>query len=207
MLCAIALEHDISEDGIAFSRGRTQDELRSALSKQKKLGLPDDAIALVLAAKPYREGGDKLLWALLELNRRDKHRLGLVPINMPAETRASYICFWRGLPLIISCRTGKHLVNERPISPNDLLETGKPLALYDARPGQIIFGDASTPGDESLEFMTTTPGAKFDANFKPSLNLAFSDVGIDGQPVVAVLNDMRQLVDRILLTFERRFFS
>jgi hypothetical protein len=72
------------------------------------------------------------------------------------------------------------------------LKTGKPLALYDVRPGRIIFGDANTAGDESLEFMTTTPGAKFEADFQPSLNIAFSEAGIDGKPVIAVLDGYAQ---------------
>ncbi len=208
ILCAVAVHvANIGEDGIAFPRGRDEAEFKTALRRQEKLGLPADALDLIAAAKPYKEGGNNLLWALLELNRRDKHRLGLVPVNMPAATKVSYICFWRGLPLVIGSRTGKRLTMDKPFTPEDLVETGKPLALYDARPGHIVFGDASDTGDASLEFLTTTPEAKFDSDIQPSLDVAFSDIGMDGQPVTAVLNDMRHLVERILLTFEKRFFS
>jgi hypothetical protein len=37
----------------------------------------------------------------------------------------------------------------------------------------------------------------------PALNIAFSE--FDCQPVVAVLNDMHQLIERILLAFEEHF--
>ena len=206
ILCVVALKFGLPEEGVAFPRGRTENELKVVLGKQEKR-LPQDALDIISAAKPYKNGGNVLLWALLELNRRDKHRVGLVPVNFPSATSASYIVFWRGLPLIIGCRTGQHLVNERKsFDPTELEETGQPLALYDARPGRIFFGDASSRGDESLEFLTTTPGAKFEADFQPSLNVAFSGVGLDGQPVLAVLNDMRRLVEDILLTFEGRFF-
>jgi hypothetical protein len=53
ILCAITIKHGISEDGIAFSRGRTEDELKAALERQRKRGLPADAVALVLAAMPH----------------------------------------------------------------------------------------------------------------------------------------------------------
>jgi hypothetical protein len=126
---------------------------------------------------------------------------------MPAETSLSYLVFWRGVGLVIGSRTGKHLVMNKPFTEADLVETGKPLAFYDCRPGRIVCGDAGTPGDESLEFLTTTPGAKFETDIRPTLNISFAKVGLDGQTVVAVLNDMRQLVERILIAFERRFFA
>jgi hypothetical protein len=108
---------------------------------------------------------------------------------------------------VIGCKTGRHLVLGKPFTDADLVETGKPLALYDARPGYLEFGDASSPGDESLEFMTTTPGAKFEADFQPSLDITISEVGFDGKPVVTVLHEARQLVEGILLTFKKHFFS
>ncbi|MDQ3525343.1 MAG: hypothetical protein M3451_09855, partial [Chloroflexota bacterium] len=81
---------------MAFPRGRNRDEFKRALGKQEKL-LPSDAIKLIARAKPYRDRGTKLLWALLEMNRRDKHRVGLIPVQMPAELSVSYLCFWVGL--------------------------------------------------------------------------------------------------------------
>lgn len=204
VVAAVAVLHCGQESGVAFPFGRNLQEFETALGKQKKL--PADARDLIRALKPYK-GGNDLLWALHYLNKRDKHRSHLVPINMPSETSVSYICFWKGLPLVIGCKNGEHLLMEKPFTDQDLMETGKPLALYDVRPGRIIFGEAGTAGDESLEFMTTTAGAVFEADFYPSLNVGFADVGLDGKPVIIALNEMRQLVERILLTFEDRFFA
>ena len=203
ILCAIALKHSGSEEGVAFPRGRTKEEFDRAIRKQEKL-LPRDAIALITRAKPYRDRGNQLLWALLELNRRDKHRVGLVPIQLPAELSVSYLCFWVGLGLVIGSRNGKHLVMEKAYDPDRLIFTGKPHALYDARPGRIVFNDLGKTWNDDLEFLTTTPGAKFDADFQMTIDIAFDEVGIRGQPVVAVLNDMRDVVQRLLLAFEKR---
>ena len=206
--CAIAVLNGASETAVAFPIGQTLQEFETALDKQKKL--PADARALIAAAKPYA-GGNDLLYALHVLNKRDKHRVGLVPIEMPAETTASYIIFWEGLPFTIGSRKGQHLRCEEVISNRptlaELSKKSKPLAFWDARPGHLIFGRAGDPGDESLEFMTTIPGSVFEADFYPTFEIGFSKVGLEGQPVVAVLNQMRDLVEGLLLTFERRFFS
>ncbi len=95
---------------------------------------------------------------------------------------------------------------EKPFDPAALGFTGKPHALYDARPGRIVFNDRGPTWDDNLDFLTTTPGAKFDSDFQATMNIAFDETGVRGQPVVAILNDMRDLVQRLLLTFEKRFF-
>jgi hypothetical protein len=204
ILCAIAIKSGESEEGVAFPRGRTRDEVKRALSKQNKL--PTDARQMILRAKPYRDRGNKLLWALLEMNRRDKHRVGLIPVQMPAEASVSYLCFWVGLGLVLGNRRGQRLLMQKPYDPSMLGFTGKPHALYDARPGRIHFARLDRVWKADFEFMTTTPGAKFDTDFQPAMNIAFDQVGVRGQPVVAVLNDMRDLVQRLLLAFEKRFF-
>jgi len=204
VLSAIALKFGRTEDHVEFPFRKTFEEFEVALAKQKKL--PPDAKALIAAVQPYA-GGNDLLFAMHYLNSRDKHRSNLIPINLVGQTSASRICFWRGLPLVIGCKKGQHLVMEAPFNEADLAETGKPLALYDCRPGRVLFGRAEDGGDESLQFMITTPGAKFEADFSPSLNVGFHGVGLDGQPVVAVLNDMRSLVEHLLLSFEAQFFS
>lgn len=201
--CAIALQNNRSENGVCFPFGQDKNAFETALGNQKKL--PGDAINIIHNAKPYK-GGDDLLWALHDLNRQDKHRVGVVPINMPAETSVSHIIFSEGVPIVVGCKTGKHLNIIRRPTPEEIARMSKPTALYDARPGRIVCGDAGTPGDESLEFMTTTPGAKFEADFYPSLSVAFTGVGLEGKPVVTVLNEFRQLVEGILLTFKGRFF-
>ncbi|MDP3383382.1 MAG: hypothetical protein Q8S47_08660, partial [Phenylobacterium sp.] len=202
-LGAIALINYPSDAGVGFPFGRDVDAFKAELAKQKKL--PSDARDIIAAAQPY-QGGNHLLWALHELNRRDKHRKGLVPLNMPAETSVSYIIFERGLPFVMGSRSGQHLIVSPRPTHAQLAVTRYPMAFWDARPGRITFGNASSPGEESLEFMTTTPGAKFHADLHPTFSIGFTNVGLDGQPVTAVLNDMRDLVERLLLTFASRFF-
>jgi hypothetical protein len=65
---------------------------------------------------------------------------------------------------------------------------------------------ADAPQDD-LEIVTTIPGTKFEAELHPTFNIALSNVDtFEREPVVAVLHQMRQLVESILLTFEKRFF-
>ena len=203
-MCAIATQAGETEDGVAWPFGETATKFKSELRKQKKL--PVAAIDLISGLKPY-VGGTDILWAFHLRNKRDKHRVGLVPIILPALTRASRIVFWRGLPLVVGCRTGKHLIMSKPYTDNDLVETGKPLAIYDARPGWIEFGDANSLGDSSLEFMTTTPSPKFEADFQPAFSIALDEIGCRDKPVVIILSELRQIVEGILMTFEKRFFS
>ena len=58
-----------------------------------------------------------------------------------------------------------------------------------------------------MEVLAAVPGTEFYCDIQPSLDVAFRNVeGLEHEPVVAVLHQMSQLVQRILLTFERRFF-
>jgi hypothetical protein len=64
----------------------------------------------------------------------------------------------------------------------------------------------NSPQDD-MEIATAIPGTQFEMEVNPSFNIALGDIeSFQRQPVVAVLHQMRQLVHRILLRFERRFF-
>lgn len=205
ILGAVVAQNGRSESGEGFPFGRTRDHFEAELQKQKKL--PDAAKELIREAEPYL-GGNNLLWGLHELNRKDKHRAGLVPLMMPAHTTMSYLRFNKGLGLVVGCKTGKHLLlaTERPSEAEiDLMPS--PKALYECDPGSHIeFGAAEASGDDSLEFLTTTPNAVFETDFKPAMDVGFRDNFFDGKPVTAVLHAMRQSVERILLSFEKRYF-
>lgn len=61
--------------------------------------------------------------------------------------------------------------------------------------------------DEGMEFLTATPGTKFKTDFQPSFDIALHDVGpLETESVIYVASNLRDLVERILLTFEGRFF-
>jgi hypothetical protein len=58
-----------------------------------------------------------------------------------------------------------------------------------------------------VEIATCMPGTKFHTDAKPLCQIAFGDIEtLKSEPVVAVLHQMRDLSESILLTFERRFF-
>lgn len=205
ILGAVVAQNGLSESGVGFPFGRSADHFEAELQKQKKL--PDAANELIREAQPY-SGGNNLLWGLHELNRRDKHRAGLVPLMMPSHTTMSFLKFTKGLGLVVGCKTGKHLLlaKERPSEAEiDLLPS--PKAHYECDAGSHIqFGAAESLGDDSLEFLTTTPSAVFETDFKPALDIGFREKIFNGKPMTEVLHAMRQSVERILLSFEKRYF-
>jgi hypothetical protein len=211
-----------SETSVEFPFGLDFNEFKTALGRQKKL--PTAAIPLIESLRPYK-GGDPLLWLLHSANRRDKHRMGLVPVNLRTEGRVSYLSLRYGQALVIGARGGQHLACERKITDADYVR----LALKDGSwgaygtslldpvsglptipfPGAHLSFDNLGPGtaEESYEFFTATPGTKFKTDFEPSFDVAFRDVaGLERKPVAHVLTQLRDLVERILLMFENQFF-
>ena len=213
-----------SEAKVEFPFGLNFGEFQAALAKQKKL--PPDAAALIERLQPYK-GGDPLLWLLHSANRKDKHRMGLVPVNLRTEGKCSYLTLRYGQALVLGSRGGQNFICQRRITDAEYLLlalknaswgayglmaldpiTGLPVnPLLDQ--GTRIHFDNLGPGsaEESFEFFTATPGTKTKTDFEPSFDIAFRDVGgLERKPIVHVLSQLRDLVERILLTFERRFF-
>jgi hypothetical protein len=241
MLSAIALQTHDSPSGVAFPFGRTRDEFKTAIAKQKKL--PPDALKMIEVLKPYRVGGNALLYALHALNIPDKHHPGLVPVNLQTLTDMQTLIVRKGYVLTFGPRTGRHMILDTdnnmaqpdskkapvitPVGGKAKISFGHDVGKFKPRdvvtiiynqmgtkrPAEILpYLDKiklppDTPKDD-MEIATSVPGTKFEAEFYPSLNVALSEIeGFERQPVVAVLHQMRQLVERILLTFEKRFFS
>jgi hypothetical protein len=182
-ISAISVQAGHSGKHVTYCFGTDEQSFKSALAKQKKL-LPADALDLIAASKPY-PGGNDLLCALHDLNKGDKHYQELVPINLNQTWRCGFLAVEKGgRALIIGGRDAGHLVTDNYV----------PLA----RP--------PCPEDR-FEFMTTTPGSKFHTDMRPAINVAFGKVqSLKREPIVAALDQMRQLVDGILLAFEKRFF-
>jgi hypothetical protein len=212
---------DRTETKVEFPFGRSVDEFETALRKQKKL--PTDAAALIRALKPYR-GGDPLLWLLHSANRKDKHRMGLVPVNLRTEGFCSYLSVWYGAALVVGSKSGQHLENTKRFTDADyvrLAVKGSPWGMYglcrlDPKLGiptapdpghRIKFENIGGTPEETMEFLTATLGTKFKTDFRPAFDVAFSDFGgLEREPVAHVLSNLRDLVERILLAFETRFF-
>jgi len=89
-------------------------------------------------------------------------------------------------------------------------QTGKDVAARIPNLSDWI-AKAKLPPDspkDDMEIATAIPGTDFELEVEPSLNLALGDIeGFEREHVVAVLRRMQQLVERILLTFEKRFFA
>jgi hypothetical protein len=108
MLSTIALLKHASANQVEFPFGRTKNEFEAALAQQKKL--PPDAKVMIAALKPYRVRGNALLYAIHALNRPDKHRPGLIPINLHTTSGMDRMMVQRGAILTIGPRAGFHFV-------------------------------------------------------------------------------------------------
>ncbi len=194
----------------AFPFGRTRNAFERELPKKTEKMSPA-AVQLICDCQPYPRsndysGGNDILFALHELNRGDKH-FRLVPVNLQTSADMSELGVFSGKVLTVGPREGRHLVRDNDNNLSQPVHDRQPRP--DLNPARIVFGiDGHFSAKESMEMLTTLPGTKFEADFKPSLNVAFRDVeAIQGEPVVAALNQMRDAVAGILLEFERRFFS
>jgi hypothetical protein len=194
----------------AFPFGRTKDAFERELPKKTKKMSPE-AIKLITDCQPYPRsndypGGNDILFALHELNRRDKH-FRLVPVNLQTSANMTQLAVRKGRVLTVGPRQGRHLVRDNDNNLSQPILDRQPR--FDLDPARVVFGiDGHFSAKESMEMLTTLPGTEFDADFKPTLNVAFRDVEvIHGDPIVAALNQMRDAVANILLTFEKRFFS
>jgi hypothetical protein len=236
MLSTIAVQTHDSPRGVSFPFGRDRKEFQASLDKQTKLiANVRNAIAIL---KPYKTGGNSLLYALHALNNPDKHHPGLVPINVHTGTRVTAFGVHRGMLLSIGPRTGRHFAvdmdnnfsqSDRTKQPGVVLlgemtshfivgDTGKtPLKFNSSRSynqtgskprpdlAEWIAKAKLPPGapKDDMEIATCIPGTDFEIEASPSFNIALGDIeGFEREPVVAVLHQMRQLVQKILLTFE-----
>jgi hypothetical protein len=195
----------------AFPFGRTRSAFERELPKKTEKMSPA-AVKLICDCEPYPtssdySGGNDILFALHELNRADKH-FRLVPINLQTTANMSELAVYSGRVLTVGPRQGRHFVRDQN---NDL---SQPVLDRQPRfslgsPSRIVFGiDGQLSAKESMEMLTTLPNTKFTADFRPSLNIAFRDIeALQGEPVVAALNQMCDAVAGILTTFEKEFFS
>jgi hypothetical protein len=212
-----------SESKVGFPFGIDFGKFETALEEQKKL--PPDAVQMIRNLRPYK-GGDPLLWLLHATNNRDKHRMGLVPVNLRTVGAVSYLSVWYGQVLVLGSRGGQNLAVEKRFSDVDYIRLaglGRAWGMYglsvlDPISGLPVVSDHGNrisfenlgPGtaEETFEFLTATPGTKFKTDFEPSFDVAFGNVGaFEREPIVHILSNLRDLIERILQTFERRFFS
>lgn len=212
-LGAIVLKTHASDSGVAFPFGVDEDKFKEALAKQRKL--PDDAKAIIATAKPYLGGTDLLYW-LNELDRVDKHRADFVPIHRSVVIDHQALIVVEGSVLSIGPRTGLHLVLDPKTHHMVQTEEARmPILMPVAGPPpkfepafRTIFQTDSIRPEDQMEVFTATPGTQFYAEVQPSFGIAFSKAqGFEREPVIGVLNQMRDLSMGLLLALEGRFFS
>lgn len=177
----IAFCHSGKRD-VAFPFGKNVHAFEGRIGEKIK-SLPSDAVDLIYKLQPYG-GGNDLLWAIHDLNVDDKHP-GLTAVGYVQGLNIGGIKVTNGRLLVMGNRWGQHLHAEG--------YTPKFFAI------EAMSDDP--------EFLTTTPGAQVEYDCKPTFQIAFDKVrGLEREPAVAVLHQMRDLVESIFLTFEKRFF-
>ncbi len=203
-MSAIAIQHSGSSRGTYFPLGKTEqifeDELRE---KTKKL--PPGARDLIRGLRPYL-GGNDLLWALHDLNRGDKHA-SRITAALRGGIHVRDVKVWgdRNSPTVrtLGPRAGRHMIRN---AENNLVQAD-PEKQPPYIPGRVVFSASPAELDDAMEFMTTDPGADVEAQFDPAFDMVFRNVqGLEGQPVIAGLYQMRDLTQSIFLAFQRRFF-
>lgn len=205
LACAVALKYSGSNKGVYFPFGADKKTLEDQM-REKCKRLPATALDLIRKWRPYRSGND-LLWAIHDLNRSDKHA-EIVPVNLSSGSNSeTYLTVWSGMALVLGSRTGQHLYAVRR-SPEEMAQMGSPTAMYDVPPGtQINYGTDGCTAEESLQFLTTTPGATFSTDMRPSLGIAFKrNVGASLEPVCSVLTRMASEARSVVADFEKNLF-
>lgn len=180
-------------------------KFRERLEKNFTAGV----VKFLLDREPYRGGEGSVLWAINHLDNRDKHRSIVAPISTGfGTTQVHGFSIIGGKLLRMGSRKGKHMV-AHPNGSGDLIAESDTLApIYRlnpvlASPGYLEF---TSPHDD-MEVCTTTPGGKLNADIKPSLAIAFSNIaGFEGEPIIQSLDKMRQAVIATIESFSAKFY-
>jgi hypothetical protein len=191
--------------GISFPFGDTMKKYCAELTKLEQL-LPEEAVKIIRNAKTY-PGGNEHLRALHYIARDQRHRIPIDLINVGLAFHMNSLGIRSGQLIRLGYRNGSHMVLDT--SNNLVVPDGVPAPemLFDRGDGLPTASFRPGPGDNQMEFITVTPGTKFEADIKPSFNIALAEVpAFKREPIIITLKQISQLVEGIILTFERRFF-
>ncbi len=155
---------------------------------RKVKGVPDEAVHLIKAAKPYK-GGNDALWRLHHLDIRDKHRL-LIPVGDGTYTN-----------LILDFA---RIFDNNPDVPPELIpspDVSMPIALKPA--------DRLYPLKDGAElFRVPVDGREMHMNMNPkfTFEIAFGeDEIIQGEPLIPALHELVQFVEGFVEPFRLLF--
>lgn len=191
--------------GINFPVGATKGDFDKALSNQEKK-FPVDVIEFLRTIEAYAGGNGDLIFALHDMDIEDKHHPVLKAINLGVQrTTTGGVAAYLGPIHTIGSRRGAHMVRD-PVTNGMLqpIEAKRPKFIKGGTPTQnmLMFEN------EDMEFATTASETILQHDFKPVLNIAFNQIkGLEREPVSSALHQMAQLVEGILLAFEKRFFA
>jgi len=144
-------------------------------------GMPPGALKIIDALKPYR-GGDDVLWKLHKLSIVDKHRTILVVGSA-----------------FNSMNIGNHLQQtmKTAIPDNPAFSEGIPKLDLFIRPADRLF-----PLRPGTELFIDEPNARPIPKMQFVFDIAFGEKGvINGEPLIETLNEMINIVERIMLSF------
>jgi hypothetical protein len=179
LACALAARaghNDVSDVYFPITKTKAIFEGPNAQGKIKKL--PAAAQKCIARLKPYG-GGNKLLRLLHELDVSGKH-IRIIPIGL-AKPGTMSVEFYPGFDWSGAQRW-----------PADDIQN-KWLRWESLEEGVVLF--------------TARLGSDLKPDFEVATSVAFRDVeGLKREPVVTVLNQLVDLVERIVNIFERRFF-
>ncbi len=180
--CCLAIQKNptVNINDVSFPIARDIQEFNSRAKKTIRKLAPE-AIAFIKALKPYKGGNDKF-WQLHRLGVRDRHRL-LLPT-------------WAGRgrvavkPILANPQTGEEI--EFPyfwIVPKDRFE---PL-----EDGTDVFRTPIPDGDRAI-----------DDTIKVEIDVAFGDGEVViAEPIDQTLLQLRDLVEGVITSVEKRFFT
>jgi hypothetical protein len=141
---------------------------------EKIKDIPDTAQDVIRFLKPYK-GGDDRLWRLHQLDIIDKHRLrfAIAPALWQFDVNRHIQAAG-----VIDSKGDEMQVDFSP----EWISRHCPL-----KEGDVLFRDA--------------PGMALDKNIKFTFHMAFTEPGLEGQPVIGVLRRCSQRVFRIVQRF------
>ena len=206
VLAAVSMLHRGTDTGVSFPFCSNIKDYESELAKLEKL-LPTGSTDLIRKAQTY-PGGNSHIRALHFINRNDKHRARLIVLNLKNTFSMQSLIVHEGWMFQIGYNNGQNLIiNGPPAKIKPSFSRGAAIIKPCKSRPFIQFNPAVNGAEYEMEFATTLPGTKFEAEIQPSFNIAFSEApGLEREPIVVALHQMSQLVESIVLTLRDRFF-
>jgi hypothetical protein len=195
--------------GISFPFGDCMKKYTAELDKLKKL-FPQQAIKIIEQAQTYPGGNEHLRAAMHYFARDQRHRIPIDPINVGHSYRMESLGMYRGRLIRLGYRHGSQMVPD-PKTNDLIVPAGRsaPEFLLDGGDGKprVVFRPDIQAGDNDMEFIAVTPGAQFQADLKPIFDVTLAEIpALNREPLIITLQQISQLVQAILLAFERDFF-